>query len=118
VLPRRYRLTRSEDFARVREQGDCFASRRLVLCCHRGGAEQVRIGFSVSKRVGKAVVRNRVKRRLRASAYALREVIAPGWDLVVIARQSAAVATAAQLGAELDQLCGRARLLKGSVHAT
>jgi ribonuclease P protein component len=115
VLPRRYRLTRSEDFERVREQGDCFASRRLVLCCQHSAAEQVRIGFSVSKRVGKAVVRNRVKRRLRASAYALREALVPGWDVVVIARQSAANATGAQLSAELDQLCGRAHLLKAGV---
>ena len=116
MLPKRYRLTRSEDFARIREMGECFTARRLVLCYQRNDGVGLRVGFSVSKRVGGAVVRNRVKRRLRANMCALCEVIEPGWDVVVIARQQASTATSSQLNTELDQLLHKAHLFKASVH--
>ncbi|MEN6480368.1 MAG: ribonuclease P protein component [Anaerolineales bacterium] len=116
MLPRRNRLTRSEDFARIREAGECLTARRLVLCYQHNGGDSLRVGFSVSKRVGGAVVRNRIKRQLRAGIYPLCEAIEPGWDVVVIARQQAATASSAQLHAELDQLLQRAHLLKAATH--
>lgn len=67
---------------------------------------QSRFGFAVGKRVGGAVVRNRVKRRLRAAIGALRP--AGGWDVVVIARPSAAAADLAALRGALRSLARRA----------
>jgi len=112
VLPKRYRLIRTEDFARVREQGECFTTRRLVLCYQRNKGAQLRVGFSVSKRVGGAVVRNQVKRRLRAGIRPFCQVIEPGYDLVVIARQQASTASGPELGADLSLLLGKARLYR------
>jgi ribonuclease P protein component len=116
VLPKRYRLVRSEDFARIRREGECFSTRRLVLCYVRNQDAGLRVGFSVSKRVGGAVVRNRVKRRLRAGIRPFCEVIAPGWDLVVIARQQASDAAGPELDTDLALLLGKARLYRANAH--
>jgi ribonuclease P protein component len=88
------RLSRSEDFARVYRAGRSVANKYLVLYCFERPGDQAgdgddggpRVGFSVSKRLGTAVDRNRVKRVLR-EAYrghvgALRENV----DIVLIAR--------------------------------
>lgn len=90
----RGRLTRSEDFTRVYRTGRSVANRYLVLYYFdRSGSESVsapsgpRIGFSVSKRLGSAVDRNRVKRVLREAYRAQAEMITGQFDLVVIARE-------------------------------
>jgi ribonuclease P protein component len=68
----------------------------------------VRIGFSVSKRVGGAVTRNLVKRRLREAVRHRLAALADGWDLVLTALPSASGVDFATLGAELDDLFTRA----------
>jgi ribonuclease P protein component len=67
-------------------------------------ARPPRIGFVVSKSVGGAVVRNRVKRRLRAQAAALLPSLPPGVDLVVRAQPAAAQSTSSEVGEELTRL--------------
>ena len=75
----------------------------------RTGGQQTRVGFAVGKKVGNAVVRNRVKRRLRAAISAV--TLAPGWDVVVIARPPAAALRYAPLSDGLFALLRRAGLL-------
>lgn len=75
-----------------------------------------RYGFSVSKRVGKAVVRNRVKRVLREI---LRQIpLQSGWDIIFIARSPAAVADYAALKKSAEDLLSQAYLLAGEYEAT
>jgi ribonuclease P protein component len=69
-----------------------------------------RYGFIVSKKVGKAVVRNLVRRRMRESARAT--PAKPGWDLVFIASNGASTARYREIKAEIEWLLKRARLLE------
>lgn len=86
----RSRLSRSSDFKRVYRQGSSIASRSLVLYYFKRSSdtddEGPRIGLSVSKRLGGAVVRNRIKRLLREAFRACDARLAREYDYVVIAR--------------------------------
>ena len=110
MLPRRYRITKSADFERVHKDGRCWSTRILVLCKHPNGLPHSRFGFSVSKRIGKAVVRNRVKRRLREAVRSLYDLVAPGWDVVLIARAGIATADWAEVVQAITELLRMARL--------
>ena len=63
-----------------------LANGYLVLYARKNRTEQNRVGVTVSKKLGKAVVRHRVRRRLREVYRLHEEQFAPGWDIVVVAR--------------------------------
>ncbi len=63
-----------------------LANGYLVLYARKNRTEQNRVGVTVSKKLGKAVVRNRVRRRLREVYRLHEEQFSPGWDIVVVAR--------------------------------
>ncbi len=102
-------LTRSEEYDRVYHQNTSWPSRLLVLRAAPNDLEISRYGFSISKRVGTAVVRNRVRRRLREIMRLA--PVKPGWDLVLIARPAAASARFDELEKSVAGLLSRAKLL-------
>lgn len=104
MLPKRYRLTRPKDFARVRRFGRSSGSQLLVLYVLPTRSPDTRVGFSVSKRVGKATIRNRVKRRMREAVRHQLCRVPAGSDLVFIARPAAAEATYGQIAETIDYL--------------
>jgi ribonuclease P protein component len=88
--PKRPRLSRSADFDRVFRQGRSHAGRELVLHVFPRGEEgEARLGLSVSRKVGGAVQRNRIKRLLREAFATESPRLPPGTDAVVVARREA-----------------------------
>ncbi len=106
------RLRRRKDFAAAYRKGRVYGNQLLVLRVvpHTGGV--ARFGFVTGKVVGNAVVRNRVKRRLRAAAAQID--VRPEVDIVVGARKSAADASYHALYMALAALIERAGLVRSS----
>jgi ribonuclease P protein component len=107
---RERRLRRSADFAAVYRSGRSASSELLALRSLKTARPVSRVGFAVGRRLGTAVVRNRVKRRLRAAMTSL--ALAPGWDIVVTARPAAATKGYHELEAALAGLLRRQQLLR------
>ena len=99
-------------FRRAYNKGKTAADSRLALYVRRNGQKGNRLGFTVSTKVGRAVVRNRVRRRLR-EIYRLHEGgMASGCDVVVVARVRAASSDYHQLEKSFLRLADKLGLLK------
>jgi ribonuclease P protein component len=85
-MERRYRLVHSSRFRQVYRDGRSLVHPLLVLRALDNGLPYSRFGFVVSKRIGKAVERNRVKRLMREAMRAKRADVPCGLDVVLIAR--------------------------------
>ncbi len=110
-MKRRFRLTRSTDFQRVRRIGKSYAHPLVVFIAAPNEAEQSRIGVVAGRAVGMAVQRNRAKRRLRACVDSLLSCLPTGWDLVFQARKPMDQAGFAEICNAVQLLLKRAGLL-------
>ena|SRR5947209_15278555 len=113
-MHRRYRLTRSHDFDAVYRRGRSVSTRFLVLYWFpwEEAGEEARLGLAVPKRVGSAVARNQVKRRLREVWRERLDSIPAGRDYVLVVRPGFVEAAerngADWLGERLDEVLGKA----------
>lgn len=104
-------LTKKTQFELVYNEGKAWAGKEIVVKALPNGLDLSRYGFSVSRRVGKAVVRNKVKRLLREIVR--QTPLRPGWDIIFIARATAAGADYTKLGKTVRKLLFRAGLFVG-----
>ncbi|MDN5363576.1 MAG: ribonuclease protein component [Eubacteriales bacterium] len=105
-------LKKNREFLQVYQQGKSKADRYLVLyVLRRENEDGVRFGLTVGRKLGKAVRRNRVKRRLREICRHLRPSLLPGYWLVIVARPAAAEADYHTLAASLRKLLQKNGLL-------
>ncbi len=110
-MKRLYGVHENERFQEIRRQGRSYTDHMLVLCVLPNGLPYSRHGFSVSRRIGKAVQRNKIRRRLREALRLRMKEILPGWDLVWIARTPIQSAAYSEMDAACARLLRRASLL-------
>ena len=110
-MQRKFRLTRSEDFKRVRRSGKSYAHPLVVLIVQSNNQPRVKVGVAAGRTVGTAVYRNRAKRLLREAMRTLIPNIASGLDLILIARPGLVSATLEDTHRALLNLLQRARIL-------
>ena len=100
-------------FQRLYHTSGC-ANGLLVLYARKNKGDTNRVGITVSKKLGKAHIRNRMRRRLREVYRLNEEKFLPGWDIVVVARTKAVFADFDTLTRAYLQLAEKAGLLKTS----
>ena len=109
MLKHRYRLTKRGSFTYVYNQGERKSDRLLSLIFVRG--KNLKIGFSVPNKIGKATVRNLLKRRLRAYVRGLIPSLSPA-QVVISARPGAEAMGFVELGQAVRELFVRAKLMQ------
>lgn len=108
-MKRWQRLKDKRRFQDIFNRGQTWSGKLVILKSLPNGLEHNRFGFAVGKRLGKAVLRNRIKRRLRECV--LQIPLRNGWDLVFVARQSVTTVKYDTLKCYVRELVSKARLL-------
>ena len=105
-------LTRNTDFRRLYKRGRSLIDRNLVVYYSKNKLGINRIGFTVGKKIGGAVVRNRAKRLMRESFRLLEPRMRVGFDFVLVSRSRLPHLRRQAIDASLSRLLGGADLLK------
>ncbi len=106
-LPREWRLVRRAEFEAVYREGRRRSSANFLIFLRANGLTRNRFGMSVKKALGNAVMRNRIRRRIREILRLHREEILPGWDVVIHPSWSVATLEFTKLETELLALLPR-----------
>jgi len=107
-----FRLRKRKDFNRTYKKGKSIANAFFVLVYRKSGLPVTRAGFAVSKKYGKAVSRNRIKRQLREIYRYRIPRIKDGYDLIFIVRKNARKIEFSKIENAVDDLLRKAQLYK------
>lgn len=110
-MKRKYRITRAADFKRVRQSGKLYAHSLVSVIVAPGESESSRFGIIVGKAVGNAVMRNQVKRRIRAITDQYIQQINQKADILLVAKSSASTAGFQELFQAISYGLNNAKLL-------
>jgi len=108
-MAKKWALTKRAQYLSVYKSGKAWVNSLLVMKVLPNERDCSRYGFSVTKHIGKAVVRNRVKRLLKEICRII--PVKPGLDIVLIARPQSGAADYHQLKKSVEELLGRANLI-------
>lgn len=109
----RYTLKKNSDFRRLYAKGKSAVNPYLAVYCRKNRSDTNRLGYTVSTKLGHAVVRNRVRRRLREIYRLNASSLRSGWDIVVVARARCVGADYAAINAAFLALCEQLGLTCG-----
>ena len=105
-------LKKNSDFRRLYAKGKSVVTPYMVLYCRRNSLGVNRLGYTVSTKLGHAVVRNRVRRRLREIYRLNSPAMKKGFDIVLVARSRCVGARYAKMNAAFLEACGTLGLLR------
>jgi len=114
-MEREYRLAKREDFNKVYRAGKSVANHQFVLYYYkRSGQENFRLGISASKKIGNAVVRNRMRRMIKEIVRLNNNKIVGGYDYIVIVRKPAVTLSYQELEKSVKHVFRKASLNKSA----
>ena len=105
-------LKKNHEFQRLYRKGKSAAGSCMVVYCRKNGLGRSRLGLTASVKLGKAVVRNRCRRRLREVYRLNKPALKSGWDIILVARGRTATAPWDELNAVFLRLCRKLELLE------
>ncbi|BAL62822.1 ribonuclease P protein component [Melissococcus plutonius] len=112
-MKKAYRVKSEKDFQKVfYTKNSCANKRFVVYSLEKPEQKHFRVGISVGKKVGNAVVRNSVKRKIRMSIYQLKEQILSEYDFIIIARPGVQNLTSEEVRINLIHILKLANILK------
>lgn len=112
TLPKLGRLCKNKSFQAVYRSGKSYANKSLVLYVLPNRSANRRVGFAAGKRLGPAVVRNRMKRLMREAYRHHQANLVSGVDLVLVARQPLVKAKLDKVVKAFLELCTKAKIMR------
>lgn len=112
-MEKKYFLKKDDDFKKVYRKRKTFGNRNFTLYLRRNGLDHSRMGFSINKKVGKAVVRNKIKRRLRVLYADVYPRLESGYDLVVVVKNNVSELSYKQTASAFHHLMKVSKMTKG-----
>ena len=100
-MKKRFRVKKEKDFSAIFKKGERFANRKFVIYRLENNEQHFRVGLSVSKKLGNAVTRNQIKRRIRHILIEHKNQLVENVDFVVIARKGVEILDYAEMGKNL-----------------
>ena len=100
-MKKRFRVKKEKDFSAIFKKGESFANRKFVIYRLENTEQHFRVGLSVSKKLGNAVTRNQIKRRIRHILIEHKNQLVENVDFVVIARKGVEILDYAEMGKNL-----------------
>lgn len=96
-MKKRFRVKKEKDFSAIFKKGESFANRKFVIYQLENNEQHFRVGLSVSKKLGNAVMRNQIKRRIRHILIEHKNQLVENVDFVVIARKGVEILDYAEM---------------------
>jgi ribonuclease P protein component len=112
TLPRELKIKKAEEFQKLYSEGRSIAGRYLILYFQKRGDGPTRAAFAAGKKLGKAHVRNRLKRLLRETFRLNRYRLRDGYDLILLARKAAVDVKMQDVEKVFLALANRAKILQ------
>lgn len=114
MIPKQYRLKKKSDFQRLFKKGKSYAGPYFVLYfIEKEGKGPTKIGFAVSKKIGTAVTRNKIKRRLREAVRPLIPSIKENYDIIIVARSRIKFISFLEIQKQMINMFDKNRLVNG-----
>lgn len=112
-MKKEFRVKKNKEFQEAFKKGKSFANRQFVVyALKKPGQENFRIGLSVSKKIGNAVVRNQIKRYIRQTFHELQDRVHTGNDYIIIARKPTADMGMHEVKTSLEHVLKVGKVLK------
>ena len=111
-MKKEYRVKKSQDFDNIIRKKQSFANRQFVIYYQENKLDHMRLGISVSKKLGKEHERNRLKRYVRES-FKTRKDFLKNYDIIIIVRPAAKGLSFLEFGSSIDHVLKRSKLYRG-----